>query len=82
MSAAVAVPADAITKDTSAADFLTLAGLSKFTGLFVDEGFDDVESLAAIEKLEPGYWEELAKRGFKLGHKLKLLNKLQELGLS
>ena len=69
----------AVTKDTPAAEFLALAGLSKFVTLFEEDGFDDVESLLCIK--EQSDWEELAGRGFKRGHKLKLLSKLKELGL-
>jgi len=55
------------------ADFLEGLGLSRYVSLFMDHGFDEMETVFEIEE---GHMD---KMGIAMGHKLKIAKKLREL---
>lgn len=69
---------------TPAAQILASLRLEAHAALFEAEGLDDIETIVALNRLDPAYWDVLAAppHHFKRGHRLKLLSKLAQLGFT
>lgn len=52
--------------------FLSSIGLSNYSDIFLENGFDTIESLFIMNKNEPSYWRVLKDLGLKDGPRIKI----------